>query len=115
MKRMYCWRCGSEFPMLDEEEFAIVDSLLARAVRRIKEAVRFQEPASRETFILEQYRPLLEAYHRITGEAFPLHPLHLYHHRISKYGPPCHQCRKPLRTPRAKHCAACGAMRATES
>jgi hypothetical protein len=33
----------------------------------------------------------------------------IWHHRIAEYGPPCGACGKPLRTPKARLCAACGA------
>jgi len=33
----------------------------------------------------------------------------IWHHMTSLYGPPCQECGKPLRTPKAKWCAACGA------
>ena len=32
----------------------------------------------------------------------------LWHHRASLHGSPCTQCGKPLRTPKANHCAECG-------
>jgi hypothetical protein len=86
-----------------------VDSLYAKAVKEIKANARFQPVASREGFIVKQYRPVLEAYRRLTGHSHAGHPSHLIHHRISKYGPPCSSCGKPLRTRRANYCAACGA------
>lgn len=49
----------------------------------------------------------LQVYEEITG----FHETNknaLWHHRLSVYGPPCLHCGKPLRTTRAKHCAACG-------
>jgi len=39
---MYCWRCGLEVAMLDEDEFARVEALYARAVKEIKEQLRLQ-------------------------------------------------------------------------
>lgn len=114
MKVMYCWRCGTDTPMLDEEEFETVASSYACAVRKIKSRVRFYDAAVQQQFIQEQYRPVREVYHRITGREWTADPSHLMYHRISTYGPPCHRCGKPLRTPKAKHCAACGANRLPE-
>ena len=33
----------------------------------------------------------------------------IWHHVTGLYGAPCSSCGKPLRTPRARMCAACGA------
>jgi hypothetical protein len=97
--------------MLDEAEFEAVASLYYRAVRNIKSRVRFLDPRSQEQFIQEQYKPVLDEYRRICGRDWSADPSHLLHHRISKYGPPCRLCGKPLRTPKAVHGAACGADR----
>lgn len=32
----------------------------------------------------------------------------IWHHRASTFGPPCGNCGKPLRTPKAKFCSECG-------
>lgn len=50
----------------------------------------------------------LAAYERLTGFC-ETNPNALFHHRLSLYGPPCDNCGKPLRTPTALSCAACGA------
>jgi hypothetical protein len=113
MKMMYCWRCGIDVPMLDEEEFAVVDTLYARAVRAVKAHWDNGNLQKQRDFILEQYRPVLEAYQCITGREHATHPSDLMHHRISKYGPPCLHCGRPLRTPRATYCASCGTARPT--
>jgi hypothetical protein len=109
MKIMYCWRCGMDVPMFDETEFAYVDALYARAVRAIKEYSRTNGREALKNFILEQYQPVFEAHRRLTGRELRTDPAALLHHRIRKYGPPCSECGKPLRTPRATYCAACGA------
>jgi len=37
-------------------------------------------------------------------------PNSIWHHRVSRYGPPCNNCGKPLRTGCATFCAACGEL-----
>lgn len=54
-----------------------------------------------------QFGPVLEEYQQITG----FHETNInafYHHVASYYGPPCGTCGKPLRTPKARLCVACG-------
>jgi hypothetical protein len=54
------------------------------------------------------YGPCLDAYERLTGFR-ETNPNAVMHHRLTTYGPPCRTCGKPLRTPRASKCMACGA------
>jgi hypothetical protein len=89
MQMLWCWRCRCEMPMLTEEEFARVD------------ASRFERAGVRNF-----WTPCLQEYNRITG-ALETNPSVIWHHRLSLYGPPCHACGKPLRTPRAKLCGHC--------
>lgn len=37
MKVMWCWRCKMDMPMLDEEEFAIVEKLYSKGMSATKE------------------------------------------------------------------------------
>ena len=119
MRMIYCWRCGLDVAMLNEEEFTVIEGLYSKAVRAIKAYCRTRDlgmdvptlNAQTAAFMQEQYRPVLEEYRRITGHQHATAPEHLMHHRISIYGPLCSHCGKPLRTPRATYCAACGADR----
>jgi hypothetical protein len=96
MKLLWCWRCGKEVPMLDEHEFKLVAS---------KHGVKgLGSMADREDRF---YGPVVREYERVTG-VHGTHYTEVYHHRLSLYGPPCSSCGKPLRTPTAKFCAACG-------
>src|SRR6185312_2868162 len=103
---MYCWRCGTEMPMLDEHEWEKVRPLLALPVEKTKR------------YRAEYGLSLLEARDRAFAEALAMYkaitgiemtnPIALWHHQISLFGPPCTNCGKPLRTPLAKRCVECG-------
>lgn len=81
MKVLWCWRCKMKLPMLDESEFALVES--------------------------KTRQEALAEFNRLTG--FNETNINaVWHHRISLYGPPCPQCGKVLRTPVAFKCFECG-------
>lgn len=88
---MYCWRCGTEMPMLDDEEWERVAATFARA---------------KDTMFGEA----LAMYKAITGFD-ETNPNALWHHKTSLFGPPCANCGKPLRTPAATRCVECGTDR----
>ena len=52
-------------------------------------------------------QPLLEMYRLLTGFV-ETNPIAVLHHEVDQYGPPCPRCHKPLRTPKARFCVACG-------
>jgi hypothetical protein len=89
-------------PMLDEDEFARINELFAECFRSAR--------ARGATSLDAIFEPVRREYERLTG--FPnCHQNAVLHHRLSLYGGPCRACGKPLRTPQAKHCAACGVSR----
>jgi hypothetical protein len=103
MKVSWCWRCERDVPMLDEAEYARVAALYFEPLRRFKLS---GEEGGPEPVLA----PARAEYARLTG--LPENDVKvLLHHRLSLYGPPCTACGKPLRSPRARHCAACGARR----
>ena len=108
-KILYCWRCQAEIPMLDEQEWEEVIPHLTRGIEQIQQ-YRIAHGVSlveAKNAVPVHGDDALKRYFEITGfresnvEA-------LWHHRLSLFGPPCNACGKPLRTPDAKMCAACG-------
>jgi len=85
--------------MLDEDEWRQVELLWSDAFSSDKTGS-----------IDERYRPMLDLYRKLTGMIETV-PASIMHHRISQYGPPCSNCSKPLRTPEAAFCVACGHQR----
>jgi hypothetical protein len=98
-----------EVPMLDEDEFAVVDKLYSAAFRMTKEFRETHRIRLEEGSIGERFRPVREAYQQMTG-VFESNHLAIMHHRISLYGETCKDCGKPLRTSKAAFCAACGRL-----
>lgn len=100
-RMMYCWRCQMDMPMLTDEEWRLLTAHVASG--RAAGAGPFGEQ-----------QLALSAYEAITG--FKETNINaLAHHRLSLYGPDCHACGKPLRTTRARFCAACGTLRTPAS
>lgn len=107
MRVMYCWRCRMDVPMLDEAEYTIVADLSGQAIRATQEyRQRYQLPL-KDCPIDLLFRPVRDAYRELTGMDESNHNA-IMHHRTALYGPPCAVCGKPLRTPQAQMCAACG-------
>lgn len=108
-KTVYCWRCAIDVPMLEDHEWKLVHRLFANPIEQIK---RYRQ--THEVSLAEAHnrfgQKALKIYHSMTGFE-ETNAAALWHHRVSLYGPPCRACGKPLRTPHAKMCAACGADR----
>jgi len=104
VKTLYCWRCRMEMPMLDSQEFDWLDD--AASLYSPKNLHNLRRAPTTE-FWEKPDNPHCVAYYHLTGVA-ETNPKAIGHHSISLYGPPCAGCGVPLRTPRAKRCAACG-------
>jgi hypothetical protein len=107
MKVMWYWRCKMDAPMLDEEEFRLVSGLHSEGIKAIKKYGETNKAALDETPIELLQAPMREKYKELTGFEETNHTA-ILHHRISSYGGPCKKCGKPMRTPQAAFCAACG-------
>ena len=104
MRLLYCWRCRCEIPMLDELEYAsFIDEVFLQPSRLSNDCAPEQAYHIRQ----QARSSALDLYFRLTGVR-ETNVNAIYHHRLSLYGPPCAWCGKPLRTPKAKFCAACG-------
>lgn len=97
-------------PMLDDDEFARVSKLYGECMGSAKKTREKKALAVGDSLIDAMFEPVRLEYERITGFA-NCHQNAVMHHQLSLYGPPCAACGKPLRTPRARHCASCGAAR----
>jgi len=92
--------------MLDENEYAEISRLYSEGIKATKEFRQRWNVPLEEANSEEHFRPVRERYREITGYNETNHNA-IMHHRLSLYGPPCKQCGKPLRTPKAKLCGAC--------
>jgi hypothetical protein len=96
--------------MLDEDEYKQISPHLSDAIRQIQQYRQEHNVSLAEAKRDGYGREALRVYADMTGYQ-EIDPDRLWHHRLSRFGPPCHACGKPLRTPRAKFCAECGVSR----
>ena len=96
--------------MLDESEWQTVAPLLGSSIESTKRLRQAQDAslAGAQTNIFGYLA--MAKYNKLTGHP-ETNPDVLWHHRAALYGPPCTKCGKPLRTPQANLCAACGQAR----
>jgi hypothetical protein len=97
--------------MLDEEEWARVEPLLRESIQDVQRYRAQHGVTLPEALAVAHGASALAYYEELTGVR-ETNVNALWHHRRSEFGPPCTACGKPLRTPRAKVCAACWAPRA---
>lgn len=108
MQILWCWRCKTDMPMLDENEFETVQQLYTSSTQRAKQFREETGASIREAQIC--YASVQQEYERITG--LPnCDPHAIMHHRLSWLGQPCRVCGKPLRSPEGKRCVECGALK----
>jgi hypothetical protein len=97
--------------MLDEAEWEEMERLLRDSGLQISEALKRPNADLLKVRDRVYGAGVFRRYFEMTGHR-ETNVNAIWHHRISQYGPPCHSCGKPLRTPQARLCAACGEPRA---
>ena len=93
--------------MLDESEFAELQAAYRECMEDAQNHRLAHGATLSDTPIDALFAPVRALYEHLTGYSAVDHNA-VMHHRLSLYGPPCARCAKPLRTPRASFCAACG-------
>ena len=104
---LHCWRCRAFVPMLTEPEGVLMAPVLQGVTESIRRYRAVHELGLPAALLPELDQPALDLYRALTG-ATGIPAEAIRHHRLSLRGPPCRACGKPLRTPRASFCAACG-------
>lgn len=109
--------------MLDDDEWAVVMAAHRVSHDRPDEALAILDAEARRRGLPPVARPPADAdfldrrlWHLLAGYALftgvrEVNANAVWHHVASRYGPPCEHCGKPLRTPAARWCPACGGWR----
>lgn len=93
--------------MLDDLEWSRLQPLMMESVMSVKRYRERHSASIAEALPHANKIPALDLYCELTG-FYETNIDALWHHRISLYGESCPHCGKPLRTPVARFCAACG-------
>jgi hypothetical protein len=96
--------------MLEESEYAALRLQHGRALEAVKGFRERTGAPLDHPRIRELWKPVHTLFAQFTG-VDDLGIDEMMHHRLAAYGPACHECGKPLRTPEAQMCAACGVRR----
>ena len=103
------WEVVQEARRLSHEDPAAEDALLQE--ERLRRGLPPIPPLPDSGSVINRrLDSLVKGYALFTGIVETV-PNAIWHHVASLYGPPCEHCGKPLRTPRAKWCPACGGWR----
>lgn len=106
MEIKYCWRCKKDAPFLNEEEFEEIYNLYSKCQNIMQGFREAQNSPIKETPVDHLFKPVRDAYEKITGWKETNHNA-IMHHRLSSLGLDCPTCKKPLRTPQATSCPEC--------
>ena len=99
--------------MLDEQEWQQIGAPEGNLIQAMKD-YQSRHGGTLAEARDEAPKEILARYKRLTGfEETNVNAL--FHHRIEIHGPQCHACGKPLRTPVAKRCVECGAVRSNKT
>lgn len=109
MEIQWCWRCQTEVPMLNEEEYLFLQDLYGQCVRGSLPFRRVFGSAPANYSLTERFLPLIDSHERITGVRMESANA-IMHHRRALFGPGCERCGKMLRAPHARKCFECGAL-----
>ena len=105
-KTWYSYRMRRDVAMLTASEEQSLWPHLQGVARRIK-AEMDNRGVGMEEVQRHVFQKAMTVYSDLTGERLE-HWQQLYCVAMSAYGPPCPECGRPFRTPRAKLCAECG-------
>lgn len=101
--------------MMDEAEWELIERAREEGFELVEEERRRRglprlppvELVDQSLRHFEDLQAMLAMYRLLTGyEVGYMAAVH--DHRLSRHGPPCPECSKPLRSSRARYCAACG-------
>lgn len=97
MQLKYCWRRQKEVSVFDKEEASTLVKLFRQGMNNREKGLKGTN---------ERFSALRTYYKTLTGVELET-PNAIWSHMM-RYGPDCPRCEKPLRTPKARYCAACG-------
>ena len=97
-------------PMLDEKDFGLIEAAYRSGLSTVKTARILGNRALVRSDREGLYEHVIAVHRGITGIS-GVEPEEILRHRLSRFGAPCANCGKELRTPNAKKCLECGHRR----